>query len=159
MRGSHAGARSFERSSTPEPFGGFWAPGVAHAVCLSPVARPLPAYRTGESPEEERGSRLRTREGADMVTDWRAPWRGSSKPRAALRAALRRRPPGAQLKIERVPCTGVREGNALLISGRWSQRFSCARRPRSLGVREKRKVPPKCQLTSPIFACSLEFCP
>jgi hypothetical protein len=115
-RGNHAGTRSFERSSTPEAFGALWCR-RGDAVYLSPVARSLPAYRTGESPEEERGSRLRTREGADMVTDWSrslARLLRSLAPRSSRGTSSHA--PGAQLKIERVPSTGVREGNALICS-------------------------------------------
>jgi hypothetical protein len=95
---------------------GFWAPGVAHAVCLSPVARPLPAYRTGESPEEERGSRLRTRESADMVTDWsRSLARLLEASRRAPRAALRRRRQGRYSKSSASPPRGFERGTRLYV--------------------------------------------
>lgn len=93
---------------------GFWAPGVAHAVCLSPVARPLPAYRTGESPEKERGSRLRTAGGADMLTDWsRSRARLLEATRRAPRTALRRMRQERNSKSGASPPRGFERGTRL----------------------------------------------
>jgi hypothetical protein len=90
MRGSHAGARSFERSSTPEPFRDLGSRRGAAQYADRPSHRSPPAYRTGESPEKERGSRLRRAGDRRARRIWLqtgpASWRGSSKPRAALLA-------------------------------------------------------------------------
>jgi hypothetical protein len=127
MRGSHAGARSFERSSTPEPFGVL---GSRRGTRSMPIARRSPTARL----QNRRIAGGRARQPPSHPRECGYGYGLVALPGAAPRSLAPRssrgtssHAPAAQLKIGRVPSTGVREGNALYVRTVISQAVGEAR--------------------------------
>ena len=135
-RGSHAGARAQSEAQRQNPLG-FCGSDVARlAVCRRRRIAQSRA-RTGVSPEKERSrSRLRSSRSGYRYRLVALPSAApcSHAPRSSRGTSSHA--PGAQLKIRRARSTRVRERGALLISGKRSQRFSCACGSRSVGARD-----------------------
>lgn len=114
-RGNHAGSRSLSKAQHQNRLGSAAPASPPRGIALA-VAFTRSRARTGDSPEKERSrSHLRS-----SRSGYR--YRVVALPGAAPRSHAPRfsrgtssHAPGAQLKIGRVPSTGIREGNALIV--------------------------------------------